>query len=308
MTKLKFAVFLCLLILPSLVFAWNIPGHMVSGALAYRELKAKDPKALSKVIALLKKHPQYEQLFAPKLNNENLSPEEKDLYLFMLAARWPDDIKSTSYEPKHNNWHYINYPFVNSSETALTIPKGDSVNIVSAYKYNLELLKSKASDEDKAIALCWVFHLVGDIHQPLHATALFSPELPEGDQGGNLLYVRAGEEGKAFTLHSFWDWLITGTQNFREADNRAVLLKNQQEFGRKNLKELKSKKFEKWAEKESFLLAKTYAYMDEGLQTSTNREQALLLSQQYIDAAKQVAEKRIVLAGYRIADILCKVY
>src|SRR5688500_7622292 len=101
MSKVKFVVFVSLVVFPSLVFAWNIPGHMVSGALAYRELKAKDPRAVSKVVDLLKKHPQYEQLFAPKLADENLSTEEKDLYLFMLAARWPDDIKNTGYEPKH---------------------------------------------------------------------------------------------------------------------------------------------------------------------------------------------------------------
>ncbi len=308
MSQVKFLFFICLFIFPSVLFAWNIPGHMVSGAIAYRELKAKDPKALAKILALLKKHPQYAQMFGPKLASETLSADEKDLYLFMLAARWPDDIKSTDYEPKHNNWHYINYPHIGTNGATITIPEADSVNIVTAYKQNLQLLKSKASDEEKAIALCWVFHLMGDIHQPLHATALFSAELPKGDQGGNLLYVRAEEEGKAFTLHSFWDWLVIGSQNFREADNRAVLLKNEKELSRKNLKELKNKKFEGWAEKESFELAKKHAYAQRGLQTSTNREQALLLSQEYINVAKTVAEKQIVLAGYRMADLLCKVY
>src|SRR5687768_14117260 len=110
MSQVKFLIFICLFIFPSVLFAWNIPGHMVSGAIAYRELKAKDPKALAKILALLKKHPQYAQMFAPKLASETLSADEKNLYLFMLAARWPDDIKSTDYEPKHNNWHYINYP------------------------------------------------------------------------------------------------------------------------------------------------------------------------------------------------------
>jgi hypothetical protein len=308
MSKLKLLIALaCLFILPTISFAWNIPGHMVTAAIAYRELKAKDPKALSKIISILKKHPQYGQLFAPKLQAENLSQEEKDLYLFMLASRWPDDIKGTTYEPKHHNWHYINYPYVHpGSEVA--VPPADTVDIITAYKHNLGILKSKSGDEEKAIALCWVIHLMGDVHQPLHTAALFSPQLPEGDQGGNKLFIKAEEGGKSFTLHSFWDWLVIGSQNFREADNRAVLLKNQPKLGRKKLKELKDKKFESWAEKESFELAKVYVYSQDNLQTSTVKEQPVLLSKQYIDSAKAVAEKRVVLAGYRMADQLCKVF
>ena len=41
------------------------------------------------------------------------------------------------------------------------------------------------SPDVKAMAYCWLFHLVGDIHQPLHCTALFSAEhFPKGDRGG----------------------------------------------------------------------------------------------------------------------------
>jgi hypothetical protein len=280
---------------------------MVTGAIAYRELKAKDPKALATILALLKKHPQYESLFASKVNGENLSQEDKDLYLFMLAARWPDDIKGMEYEPKHHNWHYINFPYI-APGASITLPAPDSVNIVTAYRYNRQVIKSKASDEEKAIALCWIFHLIGDIHQPLHATAFFSSILPEGDQGGNRLFIQAEGEGKSFTLHSFWDWLVIGSQNFREADNRAVLLKNKPEYTRKKLRELKNRKFASWAEQESFELAKKYVYSQAGLQTSTNKDQPFLLSKAYIEAAKTVAEKRIVLAGYRLADVLCKVY
>lgn len=306
MNPIKSLLILFLFLFPFLTFAWNIPGHMVTGAIAYRELKRKDPKAVSRVIALLQKHPLYDQMFAPRLD-ESLTQEEKDLYLFMLAARWPDDIKGTSYEPKHHNWHYINYPYTKPG-SVVELPLPDSVDIVTAYRHNLQLLKSKVSEAEKATALCWVFHLIGDVHQPLHTAALYSELLPNGDKGGNLLFVKAEEEGKSFTLHSFWDWLVIGSQGFREADNRAVLLKNQQSYSRKNLKELKYKKFGHWAEEESFELAKKYVYTEEGLPESTGRETALLLSKHYIDSAKAVAEQQIVLAGYRIAELLGKLY
>jgi hypothetical protein len=164
------------------------------------------------------------------------------------------------------------------------------------------------SEAEKAIALCWVFHLIGDVHQPLHTAALFSELLPNGDQGGNLLFVKAEEEGKSFTLHSFWDWLVIGSQGLRETDNRAVLLKNQESYRRKNLKELKYKKFGHWAKKESFEQAKKYVYTEEGLSESIGKETPFLLSKHYIDSAKAVAEQLIVLAGYRIADLLGKLY
>jgi hypothetical protein len=41
------------------VLAWNKSGHMVSGAIAYTELQAKAPQSVPRVIALLKKHPDY---------------------------------------------------------------------------------------------------------------------------------------------------------------------------------------------------------------------------------------------------------
>jgi hypothetical protein len=79
-------------------------------------------------------------------------------------------------------------------------------------------------------------------------------------------------------------------------------------LGRKKLKEMKNKRFENWAEKESFELAKAHVYSQENLHTSTVKEAPVLLSKPYIETAKAVAEKRVVLAGYRMADLLCKVY
>ena len=309
MRIIKIIALIGLFIWPTIVSAWNIPGHMISGAIAYRELKKRDPKIVAKVISLLKKHPHYEKMFTPKLQVEGLSNEEKDLYLFMLAARWPDDIKWTEYEPKHNNWHYVNYPYTPPTSSSITIPAADSVNILSAYKENRAILESNASDEEKAIALCWLFHLIGDIHQPLHSAALFSAQFPEGDRGGNLLYIRAEEGGKPINLHAFWDGLLLGKQDFRQADNQGVLLKNAPGNKRKRVrKELRRKNMEEWATKESVELAKIYVYQEGKLQTSSVKEEAPVAPAAYIAAAKSVAEKQIVLAGYRITQQLKAIF
>ena len=38
--------------------------------------------------------------------------------------------------------------------------------------------------------LRYIIHVIGDIHQPLHASSLFSKEFLKGDEGGNLFEIR----------------------------------------------------------------------------------------------------------------------
>jgi hypothetical protein len=48
---------------------------------------------------------------------------------------------------------------------------------------NESVVKNENDGERKAGALGWLFHLVGDIHQPLHTTQLFTVDYPQGDRG-----------------------------------------------------------------------------------------------------------------------------
>ena len=45
--------------LPIPALAWNIPGHMLSGAIAYQILQQENPQTIEKVKAVLEKHPSY---------------------------------------------------------------------------------------------------------------------------------------------------------------------------------------------------------------------------------------------------------
>jgi len=45
------------------------------------------------------------------------------------------------------------------------------------------MVKNETDPERRAIALAWLFHLVGDIHQSLHTVQLFTVEYPKGDRG-----------------------------------------------------------------------------------------------------------------------------
>jgi hypothetical protein len=78
---------------------------------------------------------------------------------------------------------------------------------------------------DRAVMLCWLFHLVGDIHQPCHSASLFElAKLPSGDRGGNSTTIE-GLPSKS--LHAFWDDLLDGPgASFPTAMQTAAALLN----------------------------------------------------------------------------------
>jgi hypothetical protein len=58
------------------------------------------------------------------------------------------------------------------------------VNILTAMAENEAVVKKEGDGEQRTIALAWLFHLVGDIHQPLHTAQLFTADYPQGDKAG----------------------------------------------------------------------------------------------------------------------------
>lgn len=291
---------LTLLLCAPFAQAWNRAGHMVTGAIAYKELKASNPAALGKIIALLKQHPDYPRWQA-QITEAQLANENAELYLFEMAARWADDVRQTSYD--HPAWHYINFPVVPAGQTITPLPPAPE-NILKAFASNLNVFYEKALDADKAIALCWLFHLIGDVHQPLHTTALFTSDYPKGDRGGNAIYVRVRPDSATINLHSFWDGLILGSDRFQATTNRATELRAT--IKRQALPELAAKQFSQWAE-ESFKLAVQYAYRDGQIKGGPDKDNGVALPGDYIQQTKPVAERRVVLAGYRLADTLANV-
>ena len=113
---------------------------------------------------------------------------------------------------------------------------------------------------DKAMALAWVFHLVGDVHQPLHTSALFTTQFPNGDQGGNLIFIRTRANANTTRLHSFWDGLVITTRAFRQVRDKANELRSRVSHRRAALRELTERDFHDWSQAESFPAARIHAY------------------------------------------------
>ena len=236
---------------------------MLSGIIAYQVLQQENPQTIEKVKAVLEKHPWYANQWQARL--QDVPVADHDLVLFMQAARWADDIRSK--DKQHHNrppWHYINLPFKPEGQPAsVQIREPEPVNILTALAENESVVKNENDPERKAIALAWLFHLVGDIHQPLHTAQLFTVDYPNGDRGGNEICVRVTQAGQPMDLHRFWDGVITSSSNLTRLRNEATALRNRQEFQRSQLTELASTDFESWA-KESFEIATKIAYRNGG--------------------------------------------
>src|SRR5262245_31768244 len=177
------------LTLPAPASAWNIPGHMLSGAIAYQVLQQENLQTIQKVKAVLEKHPWYANQWQARL--QDVPVADHSLVLFMQAARWADDIRTRNKAQSRPPWHYVNIPFKPEGQPAsVQVKEPEDVNILTALTENQIVLKSGNDAERRAIALAWLFHLVGDIHQPLHAVQLFTTEYPNGDRGGNQICIR----------------------------------------------------------------------------------------------------------------------
>lgn len=114
----------------------------------------------------------------------------------------------------HSGW-YVNYRILTDQGVRVEPPvKGE--NVLNSYVAHLKQIQNPRTPiEERALHLSWVFHQVGDIHQPLHAVARFSKALPEGDRGGNEVHMPnpRGRGGRGNNLHAYWDDLLGTTED-----------------------------------------------------------------------------------------------
>jgi hypothetical protein len=80
------------------------------------------------------------------------------------------------------------------------------MNNASQNEYYTNMVKSStkgSADEAYALAIRLIVHYTGDIHQPLHATSRVDSKYPEGDRGGNSVYLP--KKDGVSNLHASWD-------------------------------------------------------------------------------------------------------
>jgi len=284
---------------------------MLSAAIAYQVLRQENPGTIADVRVVLASHPWFTTQWKKGLTG--VPAADRDLMLFMLAARWPDDARGTPFH--RGNWHYINLPFKPSGEPAnVQEDPASAPNVLTALADNESTVRNDPNADRRAVAMAWLFHLVGDVHQPLHTTQLFTLEYPDGDRGGNEICIRVKPKNRPIALHKFWDDMLTGSEKLTVVRNLATGLRNRPDFAKSKLTELGNTDVEIWA-KESFTQGVTIAYRNgtfRGTQKGhasdcADLQIATVLPSGYITTAKPVAERRMILAGYRLADFLTRV-
>ena len=274
---------------------------MTVAAIAYTELKRTDPVALAKVIDILKEHPHYDSRWAAQIDMRP-NEDEKNQLLFMLAAKWPDDVRGDQDFDRPED-HFIDFPFKPEGQPAsVTVDQPHDENLVVSFERNIDTGKNAPSDADKAVAIAWLFHQAGDVAQPLHTSRLFTTQFPEGDRGGTHFYIRVRPNAETISLHKFWDDLILGSEKFQAVRSRASHLR--EEHPRSGFTaELADSQVASWAQ-ESFKLSREVAYKNGHLEGSTDRHNGKTLKPEYVSDAKALAERRATLAGYRLAEVL----
>jgi hypothetical protein len=191
---------------------------------------------------------------------------------------------------RHKYWHFIDQPFSPDGTKLVQAKSPNARTQIAAFRAALK--SPNISDDIKSYDLVWLEHLVGDIHQPLHAASRFTRDLPDGDLGGGLVALCAAPDCHD-NLHLFWDALIgTGeTVDDAQADATAI---SQGRFT-----PVPSPDEKAWIA-ESFAIAQVQVYAPPiGIGKGP-----FTLDDAYRANALLVARDRVWLAGNRLAELL----
>lgn len=288
--------------------AWYGTGHRVVAEIAYHHLT---PKTKAAVDALLQTHKDYPLW----MRERPAGSADKARWAFLRAAAWPDDVHKRKTPDDRPRWHYIDLPVVAPGfapdPAALRVATPNAETQIVA---ETALLTSKGTaDPDKAVALCWVVHLVGDVHQPLHTASLFSARFPHGDRGGNdetlaphsvdADPLEAAANPKK--LHALWDGLLGEMEDPAAIQRMAAMLEAQPDVHGPPLPFSMARDLPSWIG-ESHALAWPSVYLNGTLpmKPGVNGTVRVSLPPGYLRAAHKIANRQIALAGLRLAALL----
>ncbi len=152
----------CLLAAPSK--AWDAGGHMIAASIAFDRLT---PEVKAKVSALVPLAPDF---------REARGKQKPRPYDFVSLAAWMDDVRSSGKRDAYSTWHYVD---AQCGQNPAEVPEQNALDALNLAGI---VLRSDAQPKVKAEWLAIAIHLIGDLHQPLHAIGR--------DRGGNDFWIR----------------------------------------------------------------------------------------------------------------------
>ncbi|MBC7749328.1 MAG: S1/P1 nuclease [Methylotenera sp.] len=245
------AFLITLLIAPTKTFAWGSKGHALVAEVAFNYMDENTKKEVLKY-----------------LNGMNIED----------AANWMDNIKSDHYYDFMRAYHYVNF------DKGATVVETNGENIIYQLDTTIKELQNKKnlSKEEINTKIKILFHLVGDLHQPLHVGY-------GDDKGGNTMQINYNFKGT--NLHSLWD---SGIIEYKKITLPECLAANK--YSTNEIRALQSIDVVYWA-------TGSRAYLPQIYKTGGNK-----ISDEYVDACVPIIENQILKAGIRLAGVLNEVF
>ncbi len=267
--------------------AWGDEGHKTIALIAEHYLT---PAAKAQVDALLA---------ADTLNTLT----EHDI---ASEATWPDKYREHGGAAKTSLWHYADievstgdvaaacfeFPKLSEGQLASDGPAKDCV-IDKINEFEAELANPATPPAEKVLALKYLLHFVGDVHQPLHSA-------DENDRGGNDKLI-SGKFSQSKKLHAFWDTNVVQAMG-PDAATISTTLINQITPAQITAWAAGSPK--DWA-LEAFKLAKDDVYEQLPAAGSDGKYD---LSESYLDMAEPIAATQLSRAGVGLAYLLNRAF
>src|SRR5436305_6339385 len=228
---------LCLAIFSCrIAFAYGPVGHQIVGAVADEKL-AKTPAAANITALLDGLTLEGVSTYPDEIRGwDKAGPDDPSTFHFSkhpkidaaLRDYWhanPPTKDLNSATPSHHWFHYTDVPVADSEKYGDGQAGRSKWDIVHMIPYCIGVLKGEVPEDNprkitKPIAVIWLAHFVGDIHQPLHVGAEFfdkdghpaNPDKTPGlveDQGGNSLTLNlitgGTEQTRHAKFHYYWD-------------------------------------------------------------------------------------------------------
>jgi len=267
---------------PARALAWGYEGHEVIAAIARTYLT---PKARANVDALLAA--DRDTLTAPDM---------------LARATWADAYRAAGHR-ETAAWHYVDveldhpdlrsacYGFPPPTHPASAGPAEDCV-VGRIKAFVAELSDPATPQSERTLALKYVLHFVGDLHQPLHAA-------DNHDRGGNCLRAALGG-ARTTNLHSYWDTAVVSAPG---SDPRALAAKLRARITPAQAAGWRRGTPASWA-METFGVAKSVAYWPGARPGCDPEAGPVSLPDGYQARAEAAAAIQLERAGVRLAAVL----
>jgi hypothetical protein len=230
------------------LFAWGKTGHELVAEIAFRFLDDSTKKMVSDF-----------------LGDMTLSE----------AGNWMDESKSNTYYDYMRSWHYLD---MDKGEKYTPSSERNILNVLHTAITELRQYKT-ISKKDVKRDLLLIFHLIGDLHQPLHCGYAI-------DKGGNTVSISS--PAGSGNLHGFWDSQIIDYKKIT-IDSCLALYNN---FDSSTVAGITKINELKWMYQSRSHLDKVYSFKDNYLDIN------------YVDQNAEVIKRQILMGGLRLASIL----